>query len=427
MRTPRRAPRRSAGAVAAQKDLTVTQRRAAFSTLVREVVLEGDMAFDGAPLRLLEALARGLADKGKYKRENGRDAVSGLITLLRRSPDYVPQTKDDARAFAGHAWDAAAFQGLIQQGTSDALAVVARAALMSKPAAAKLIDGGASAAAVRACVAGDANGALAAAALVERGAPVSDARPPWRRASRTRATPGPRGRDARRGLRAARPGGRRVAGGPRRGAGRGRIKCRARGPRRGRAPAQVLSGRHSAEADAADVLMERLAACDDPTTLAAFCRAAQRGGRAERLRAGPRGVGAMYRGAGAGSRKVRGRRRRRRRLGRGARGLRARGRRGRAPASKTAAALGAARAAFAATARASERRACRDAVAAFYDDATDAPAKQSEADDDVLVDDAADDRRGAFHAAHCVPGLCGNRTTPSSRCRVDGVGDAPYI
>ena len=161
--------------VAAQKDLTVTQRRAAFSTLVREVVLEGDMAFDGAPLRLLEALARGLADKGKYKRENGRDAVSGLITLLRRSPDYAPSTKDDARAFAGHAWDAAAFQGLIQQGTSDALAVVARAALMSKPAAAKLIDGGASTEAVRACVGGDANGALAAAALVERGAPVSDA------------------------------------------------------------------------------------------------------------------------------------------------------------------------------------------------------------------------------------------------------------
>ena len=50
------------------------------------------MAFDGAPLRLLEALARGLADKGKYKRENGRDAVS-LITLLRRSPDYVPQPR----------------------------------------------------------------------------------------------------------------------------------------------------------------------------------------------------------------------------------------------------------------------------------------------------------------------------------------------
>ena len=36
-------------------------------------------------------------------------------------------------------------------------------------------------------------------------------------------------------------------------------------------------------------------------------------------------------------------------------------------------------------------------------------AKQSEADDDVLVDDAADDRRGAFHAAHCVLGLCGNQ------------------
>merc|ERR1712025_522573 len=134
------------------------------------------MAFADAPLRLLEALARGLADKGKYKRENSRDAVSGLITLLRRSPDFVPQTADDARAFAGHAWDAAAFQGLIQQGTSDALAVVARAALMSKPAAAKLVDGGASPAAVRACVDGDANGALAAAALVERGAPVSDAR-----------------------------------------------------------------------------------------------------------------------------------------------------------------------------------------------------------------------------------------------------------
>merc|ERR1712025_1435120 len=100
------------------------------------------MAFADAPLRLLEALARGLADKGKYKRENSRDAVSGLITLLRRSPDFVPSTKDDARAFAGHAWDAAAFQGLIEQGTSDALAV----------------------------------GALAAAALVERGAPTSDAR-----------------------------------------------------------------------------------------------------------------------------------------------------------------------------------------------------------------------------------------------------------
>ena len=156
--------------VKAQKDLTVTQRRAAFSTLVREVVLEGAMTFADAPLRLLEALARGLADKGKYKRENGRDAVSGLITLLRRSPDDVPQTADDARAFAGPAWDAAAVQGLIQQGTSDALAVVARAALMSKPAAAKLVDGGASPAAVRACVAGDANGALAAAALVERGA-----------------------------------------------------------------------------------------------------------------------------------------------------------------------------------------------------------------------------------------------------------------
>ena len=51
-RTPRRRPALSEAFVAAQKDLTVTQRRAAFSTLVREVVLEGDMAFDGAPLRL---------------------------------------------------------------------------------------------------------------------------------------------------------------------------------------------------------------------------------------------------------------------------------------------------------------------------------------------------------------------------------------
>ena len=81
--------------------------------------------------------------------------------------------------------------------------------------------------------------------------------------------------------------------------------------------------------------------------------------------------------------------------------------------------------AFAATARASERRACRDAVAAFYDDATDAPAKQSEADDDVLVDDAADDRRGAFHAAHCVPGLCGNQ--PVCLCYRRFGTNAPYI
>ena len=57
--------------------------------------------------------------------------------------------------------------------------------------------------------------------------------------------------------------------------------------------------------------------------------------------------------------------------------------------------------------------------------AADAPAKQSEADDDVLVDDAADDRRGAFHAAHCVPGLCGNQPVrhPTRRFRTN----APFI
>ena len=39
------------------------------------------------------------------------------------------------------------------------------------------------------------------------------------------------------------------------------------------------------EADAADVLMERLAACDDPTTLAAFCRAAHASAAARRAAA----------------------------------------------------------------------------------------------------------------------------------------------
>ena len=390
--------------VAAQKDLTVTQRRAAFSTLVREVVLEGDMAFDGAPLRLLEALARGLADKGKYKRENGRDAVSGLITLLRRSPDYVPSTKDDARAFAGHAWDAAAFQGLIQQGTSDALAVVARASLMSKPAAAKLIDGGASTEAVRACVAGDANGALAAAALVERGAPVADARAAmaacvshegdaWALAAATLAAAFARRAPSDGEWPAAR-----VA---------ARAAAASNAAPAGLVAAALLRkccrGGTVAEADAADVLMERLAACDDPTTLAAFCRAAHASAAARSDYA--RALAALARCTAALAPVLE-------RCEAGAAddddwaAARAACALAAAAAArlpqKTAAALGAARAAFAATARASERRACRDAVAAFYDDATDPPAKQSEADDDVLVDDAADDRRGAFHAAHCV-------------------------
>ena len=384
--------------VAAQKDLTVTQRRAAFSTLVREVVLEGDMAFDGAPLRLLEALARGLADKGKYKRENGRDAVSGLITLLRRSPDYVPSTKDDARAFAGHAWDAAAFQGLIQQGTSDALAVVARASLMSKPAAAKLIDGGASTEAVRACVGGDANGALAAAALVERGAPVSDARAAmaacvshegdaWALAAATLAAAFARRAPADGEWPAAR-----VA---------ARAAAASNAAPAGLVAAALLRkccrGGTVAEADAADVVAERLVACDDPTTLTAFCRAAHASAAARSDYA--RALAALARCTAALAPVLE-------RCEAGAAddddwaAARAACALAAAAAArlpqKTAAALGAARAAFAATARASERRACRDAVAAFYDDATDAPAKQSEADDDVLVDDAADDRRGAF-------------------------------
>ena len=261
--------------VAAQKDLTVTQRRAAFSTLVREVVLEGDMAFDGAPLRLLEALARGLADKGKYKRENGRDAVSGLITLLRRSPDYVPSTEDDARAFAGSAWDAAAFQG--RDPARDERRARGRRAGCADvvPAAAKLIDGGAST---------DRRPGLRRRRR-ERRAGRGGARrarrarkrrlgPPWRPACRREGDAGPsRPRRSPRPSRGARP---RTASGPRPASrtGRGRIKCRARGPVAAALLRKCCRGGTVAEADAADVVAERLAACDDPTTLTAFCRAA---------------------------------------------------------------------------------------------------------------------------------------------------------
>ena len=215
-----------------------------------------------------------------------------------------------------------------------------------------------------------------------------------------------------------------MAGGPRRGAGRGRIKCRARGPRRGRAPAQVLSGRHGGRSrrrgrrDGAPRGLRRsydlgglrraahasAARSDYTRALAALARCtAALAPVLERCEAG-----AADDDDWAAARGLRARRRRRRRACRHKNGGRA------------------GRARIAATARASERRACRDAVAAFYDDATDAPAKQSEADDDVLVDDAADDRRGAFHAAHCVPGLCGNQ--PCHRCFTRRLKtNAPYI
>ena len=244
--------------VAAQKDLTVTQRRAAFSTLVREVVLEGDMAFDGAPLRLLEALARGLADKGKYKRENGRDAVSGLITLLRRVAGL--RSFNQGRR-AGLRWTCLGRCGLpgLDPARDERRARGRRESFADVKTGGGEVDRrGASTEAVRACVGGDANGALAAAALVERGAPVADARAAmaacvahegdaWALAAATLAA-----------AFARRAGGRRVAARP----------ASRRGPRphqmprprasRGRAPGKCCRGGTLPEADAADVLMERL-------------------------------------------------------------------------------------------------------------------------------------------------------------------------
>ena len=171
---------------------------------------------------------------------------------------------------------------------------------------------------------------------------------------------------------------------------------------RPRSCASVVGEALLPEADAADVVMERLAACDDPTTLAAFCRArAAVGGVLARDYA--RALAALARCTAALAPVLE-------RCEAGAAddddwaAARApcarRGSAGRAPASKDGGRAGHRAGGVRGDARASERRACRDAVAAFYDDATDAPAKQSEADDDVLVD-AADD--AAFHVGALRP------------------------
>jgi len=385
-----------------QKELTVTQKRAAFSTLVREVVLEGAMTYEDAPARLLEALARGFADPGKYKKENGRDAVAGLITLLRRSPDYVPSS-DDVRAFAGSAWDTSAIAGLIAQGSSDALAIIARAALMSEKAAAALVANGASTQAVRACVAGDANGALAVAALVERGAPLADARAAmgacvacdddaWALAAATLATAFAKRVPADGEWPCERVAARAVAA-------------------KSTTPACLIAaallrkccrGGTAEEAKVADAVAARLASIDGPATLSAFCRAVHAScaarndyaGALTKLALAATALGPVLERCEAGAADDEDWAAARAGCSLFAAAA------ARLP-TKTAVALGRTKEALAATARASEVRAGRDAVASFYEDTPAPPAAQREADDHVLVDDAADDGRGAFHAAHC--------------------------